>query len=95
MITEELFTTYYNGSSDSLERALLEMRNNGVSIIEVAATIKTCLNVYLPDADRIVLNSKAWNDYKSESERVRKSFGDILSILLSPPKDSHFDAVVD
>jgi len=78
MNNDELFTTHYDGSKESLEKAITELRNKGIPITEVVMIVKQQLNISLTDADKLVLNSYAFNDYKNESERIRNLLDNIL-----------------
>jgi hypothetical protein len=78
MNNEELFNSHYDGSKESLEKAITELRKKGVSITEVVMTVKERLNISLTDADKLVLNSYAFNDKKNESESLRDKLDNMM-----------------
>ena len=69
-----IFDSIYNGDEDSLELAILELRNNQASQMDTVSILREKLSLSLKEADNIVLNSSVWKDKKAETEKMRSAF---------------------
>ena len=71
---ENIFDSKYKRDQESLELAMLEMRNFGASQFDTVSILRDKLCISLREADSIVLNSPVWRDRKNENLVLRKSF---------------------
>ena len=74
----KMFNTHYSGSDESLENAILMLKNAGYSQMSTLKCLIDQLKISIPEGDLIILNSKAWSKEKSDNLKFRDQLGDIL-----------------
>lgn len=79
----ENYIAYFNQNyaADNLEEVLLGLREMGATQIETLSVLRNELNLSLPEADEIVLNSETWKDMKEATIQLRNEFEDFFESL--------------
>ncbi|RYU91771.1 hypothetical protein [Emticicia agri] len=79
----EAYIEYFNKNYDvnTIEELLLGLRAMGASQIETIRVLRSELKLSLPEADKIVLNSEAWNDMKEATIQLRENIWEALNSL--------------
>lgn len=77
---DKIFKNIYKGDEDSLQKSLLILKKEGFTQVDVVKLLIHELNLSLKEADTIVFNSKAWEEERDETLKIRNDFGDELSI---------------
>lgn len=70
----ESFKLAYNDTPENMEKALLEIRQLGASPMESLRVLMVALNLSIPEADNIILNSETWSDEKDNTISLREYF---------------------
>jgi hypothetical protein len=76
-ITDEMKTIFrnlYDGSSESLENVINKLKEKGFSQMQSLRLIMQEMNFSISDADKIIMNSKAWGDEKEGNKIFRENF---------------------
>lgn len=73
-----IFRTSYDSSSNNLDEVLIELKKNGATQSVCTFILATELNMRLPIADNIVLNSIAWKNSKVNTFQFRNELGEFL-----------------
>ena len=82
----EIFKGTYNGTKESLQQSLIELKKSGCNPIEAVKIIVNQLGLSLKEADSIVLNSEAWRTEKDQTLKLRNDFFDALSDFEDKPE---------
>jgi len=72
-----IFKKYHPNEKDNIEDILLELKNEGVSQIQCTRLLMSNLKLTIGDADKIVINSKAWKSHLDSVNNLRESFFNI------------------
>lgn len=72
----EIFKKIYS-KNNNIEEALSELKKNEVSQMQCTRLLMVCLGLGLAEADKIVVNSKTWNDQLNSVNELRESFFNI------------------
>lgn len=71
----ETFDEFYkNGSVDDLEIAIQKIKEEKASVVDCIRTVKNKLGLTIPEAEALVLASKAWDAEKKEFDRFKEHF---------------------
>lgn len=68
------FKKIYDGTEDSIEEGLSQLKTYGASQIDSIKVLNEVLGISLREADKIVLHSKAWNLQRDVTLDIRKDF---------------------
>jgi hypothetical protein len=71
---EQTVNEIYDGTNESLQTLLIELRKIGLTQMESLKLFMYKLNLSLREADDIILNSKAWEDRKADTLKLRDDF---------------------
>jgi hypothetical protein len=74
----KIFKAVYKETDESLQEALIALKQAGCSQITTIKIIIAEMNLSLSDADKIILNSKAWSAEKDATIKLRDAFGESL-----------------
>lgn len=77
---DKIFKTIYKGDEDSLQKSLLILKKEGFTQVDVVKLLIHEFNLTLKEADKIVFNSKAWEEERDATLNIRNDLGDELSI---------------
>ena len=69
----------YKGDEESLQTSLIELKNMGCTQVTSVKLLMNKLSISLEEADKIVLNSKAWENEKDTTLKLRNTFEEGLS----------------
>lgn len=74
----DIFRTHYGNPANSIDSTLMKLRENGATQAICTLLLIAELKMSLEDADRIVINSTAWETSRDTTHEFRKKFGDIV-----------------
>jgi len=77
---KSLFNKYYSSPKD-IEIVIQKLRDAGASQMECTRTLVSELKMSIPEADEIIVNSKAWSDVKDQVEKFRDDMFDAAQEL--------------
>lgn len=75
---EDIFKSIYDGSPDSLEKALLRIKELGATQMQSAFVLIKELKLSIEDADYLIVNSSVWKENKEIIVQIRREIGDFL-----------------
>lgn len=75
---EDIFETIYDGNPNSLELALLKIKENGATQMQSTLVLIKKLKLSIKDADDLVVHSNVWKENIDNVIKVRNEFGDVL-----------------
>jgi hypothetical protein len=81
LITKEMeavFEAARMGSPFDIDIVLLKIREAGFSQLESTALLMRKLKLSIPEADRLVVNSKTWADVRENVMQLRDEIGNML-----------------
>jgi hypothetical protein len=81
LITKEMeavFEAARMGAPFDIDIVLLKIREAGFSQLESTALLMRKLNLSIPEADRLVVNSKTWADVRENVMQLRDEIGNML-----------------
>jgi|GEM_PF-6977269 len=67
---KSIFDKYYT-YNNSIEQVIQKLKDSGATQMECTKTLISELKISLTDADRIVVESIAWSDVKSNVQKLR------------------------
>ena len=69
-----IFKKYYSNDKNNIEDVLFELKNEGASQMQCTRLLMYNLKLTIGDADKIVINSKAWKSHLDSVNNLRESF---------------------
>jgi len=75
---KEIFWSIYKEKYQDIEAVIVQLRELGMDQFEIVRLLISELKMSLKEADALVVNSKAWKDFKKSTEDFREQFGDTL-----------------
>ncbi len=76
--TKKIFNENYRGDEESLQAAVRLLRESGYSQMESLKVLVEGLNLSITEADKIILNAKAWSSEKESNLRLRDELDNYL-----------------
>lgn len=76
--TKKIFDENYRGDEESLQTTIRLLKESGCSQMESLKMLVQELNLSIIEADRIILNAKAWSSEKEGNLRLRDELDDYL-----------------
>lgn len=70
---DKIFRYGYLEAKESMEVALMKIRNEGASMCDSVKVLKNVLQISLSEADDLVVNSLTWKDWKKSVEELRQA----------------------
>jgi hypothetical protein len=75
---QKIFLTVYSASDDNIEECIASLKDSGASQMDCVKILIWGLKVSLSEADKRVLQSKAWEENKKFTDFFRDDFANQL-----------------
>lgn len=74
----KVFDGVFNKEAPNYDQVLKELRINGAKQIDCLKIFMVRLNLSIPEADKLVMYSEVWNDFKETNDLIRNKLSKSL-----------------